>query len=347
MKQFIYDEIKKNIEKIRAMEPKEVGADGVYPVSENDQMLLDTIEIIKKCSMMARREGLLYLEEHSDELDDGFPGVKYLRHMIMLVVDGTDPELLEEVCICRYCSSKLSDYAALQYLIMLAGILDIQNRENPRVIEEKIKFMLPEELSDELIRRSQVTDEVWSGRKSHGSDEDDMDLSILDRACEGDLALEPTDDYYYAVSMLDHMLLELDDRAIQRLLRDVDNCDLAIAMKAISGDARRRIFNNLSKRLAVMIAEDMAFMGPVKLEDAGGAGRKIFSRIVRLISAGEIAFSEDSILEEMAKVFLSLEDEKPTPESLFEAKAAESKLFGLWNEYLSHSHKLIELPYLQ
>lgn len=148
------------------------------------------------------------------------------------------------------------------------------------------------------------------------------------------------------IRLLDHMLLEFDDRAIQRLLRDVDNSDLTIAMKALSGDARR-ILNNLSKRLAVMIAEDRVFLGPVKLEDAGGASRKIFTTITRLISAGEIAFNADSTLEEMATVFLRLEDETPTLESVYEAQMAENKLYGLWNEYLSHSHKLIELPYLQ
>jgi hypothetical protein len=347
MKQFIFDEMKKNIERIRSMEPKEVGSDGVYPVSKNDQMLFDTLETIKQCSMVARREGLLSLEEYSYEIDDSFPGVKYLRHMILLVVDDTDPKLLEDVCICRYCSSKLSDYSALQYLMMLVGILDIQNLENPHVIEEKLKFMLPEELSDELIRRSMVEDEVWKGRESNRSEEDDTDLSILDRVCEGEVALDQSDDYYYVVRMTDHLILEMDDRGLQRLLRDVDNADLVIAMKAISGKARRKIFNNLSKRLAVMIAEDVTHIGPIRLESAGCAARTIFSTIVRLISEGELAFNEDTVIKEMATVFLNLEDESPTPETVYDAQMAENKLYGLWNEYLSHSHKLIELPYLQ
>lgn len=42
MKEFIFDEMKKSIEKIRSIEPKEIGADGIYPVSKNDQMLFDS-----------------------------------------------------------------------------------------------------------------------------------------------------------------------------------------------------------------------------------------------------------------------------------------------------------------
>ena len=56
-------------------------------------------------------------------------------------------------------------------------------------------------------------------------------------------------------------ILLLDDRAIQRVLRDVDNSDLAIALKGANEQVQNAIFNNLSKRLAAMIKEDMEFHG--------------------------------------------------------------------------------------
>ena len=62
-------------------------------------------------------------------------------------------------------------------------------------------------------------------------------------------------------------ILLLDDRSIQRVLREVDNNDLAIALKGSNEDVQNAIFNNLSKRLAVMIKEDMDFMGPVRMKD--------------------------------------------------------------------------------
>ena len=57
-------------------------------------------------------------------------------------------------------------------------------------------------------------------------------------------------------------ILLLDDRAIQRVLRDVDNNDLSIALKGSNEEVQNAIFKNLSKRLAAMIKEDMEFMGP-------------------------------------------------------------------------------------
>ncbi|MBQ7588493.1 MAG: flagellar motor switch protein FliG [Lachnospiraceae bacterium] len=86
-------------------------------------------------------------------------------------------------------------------------------------------------------------------------------------------------------------ILLLDDRAIQRVLRDVDNGDLAIALKSANEEVQNAIFNNLSKRLAVMIREDMEFMGPVRMKDVEEAQQKIVNVIRRLEDSAEIVIS--------------------------------------------------------
>ncbi len=83
----------------------------------------------------------------------------------------------------------------------------------------------------------------------------------------------------------------LDNRAIQRVLRDVDNNDLAIAMKNANEQVQNAIFDNLSKRLAVMIKEDMEFMGPVRMKDVEEAQQKIVNIIRKLEDSGEIVIS--------------------------------------------------------
>ncbi|MBO5209172.1 MAG: flagellar motor switch protein FliG [Lachnospiraceae bacterium] len=86
-------------------------------------------------------------------------------------------------------------------------------------------------------------------------------------------------------------ILLLDDRAIQRVLRDVDNSDLAIALKGSNEEVQNAIFNNLSKRLAVMIKEDMEFMGPVRMKDVEEAQQKIVNIIRKLEDSAEIVIS--------------------------------------------------------
>lgn len=83
-------------------------------------------------------------------------------------------------------------------------------------------------------------------------------------------------------------ILSLDDKTIQRVLRDVDNNDLGIALKGTSEEVQNVIFNNLSKRLAAMIREDMDFMGPVRMKDVEEAQQKIVNIIRRLEDTGEI-----------------------------------------------------------
>ena len=86
-------------------------------------------------------------------------------------------------------------------------------------------------------------------------------------------------------------ILLLDDRSIQRVLRDVDNNDLGIALKAANEQVQNAIFNNLSKRLATMIKEDMEFMGPVRMKDVEEAQQKIVNIIRKLEDSGEIVIS--------------------------------------------------------
>ena len=86
-------------------------------------------------------------------------------------------------------------------------------------------------------------------------------------------------------------ILLLDDRAIQRVLRDVDNNDLGLALKGSNEQVQNAIFNNLSKRLATMIKEDMEFMGPVRMKDVEEAQQKIVNIIRKLEDSAEIVIS--------------------------------------------------------
>ena len=86
-------------------------------------------------------------------------------------------------------------------------------------------------------------------------------------------------------------ILLLDDRAIPRVLRDVENSDLGLALKGANEQVQNAIFNNLSKRLAVMIKEDMEFMGPVRMKDVEEAQQKIVNVIRKLEENQEIIIS--------------------------------------------------------
>lgn len=86
-------------------------------------------------------------------------------------------------------------------------------------------------------------------------------------------------------------ILQLDNRAVQRFMREIDNSQLAIALKGSSEEVQNLIFANMSKRLAEQIREDLEFMGPVRLKDVEEAQQKIVNVIRKLEDAGEIIIS--------------------------------------------------------
>ena len=86
-------------------------------------------------------------------------------------------------------------------------------------------------------------------------------------------------------------ILLLDSRAIQRVLREVDNNDLAMALKGANEQVQNACLSNLSSRLATMIKDDMEIMGPVRMKDVEEAQQKIVNIIRKLEDSAEIVIS--------------------------------------------------------
>lgn len=86
-------------------------------------------------------------------------------------------------------------------------------------------------------------------------------------------------------------ILTLDDVAIQRILRDVETKELALALKGASEEVANAIYKNQSKRAAASLKEDIEYLGPVRLTDVEKAQQQIVAVIRRLEDAQEIIIS--------------------------------------------------------
>jgi flagellar motor switch protein FliG len=84
-------------------------------------------------------------------------------------------------------------------------------------------------------------------------------------------------------------LLDVDDRGIQMLLREVSNETLTVALKGADATMREKIFKNVSKRAAEMLRDDLEAMGPVKLSDVEASQKEIIAIARRLADSGELA----------------------------------------------------------
>lgn len=83
-------------------------------------------------------------------------------------------------------------------------------------------------------------------------------------------------------------LLEVDDRAIQSILREVQQDVLMKALKGADENLKEKILKNMSKRAAEMLADDLEAMGPVRVSEVETAQKEILSTARRLADAGEI-----------------------------------------------------------
>ncbi len=91
----------------------------------------------------------------------------------------------------------------------------------------------------------------------------------------------------------------LDDRGMQRVLKEVDSKDLGLALKGASDDVRNKFLKNMSKRAAQMLQDEMIFMGPVRIKDVEEAQQKIVSVVRGLEESGDIVVSrggEDELI---------------------------------------------------
>ena len=94
-------------------------------------------------------------------------------------------------------------------------------------------------------------------------------------------------------------IITLDDKAIQRVLREVETKDLAMSLKGIKEDVKEKIFKNMSERAQAMLRDDMEYMGPVRAREVQEIQTKIVGIIRTLEVAGEIVIARESVEDEL------------------------------------------------
>ena len=111
------------------------------------------------------------------------------------------------------------------------------------------------------------------------------ETTVLDsiREYDPDLAQRILDEMFVFENLLD-----LDDRAVQMLLREIQSDSLILAIKGASEELREKIFKNMSQRAAEMLREDLESRGPVRVADVEAEQKEILKIVRRLADEGQI-----------------------------------------------------------
>lgn len=83
-------------------------------------------------------------------------------------------------------------------------------------------------------------------------------------------------------------IIRVDDRGVQRILKEIEQRDLALALKAAGTDVAGKIFKNMSERAGSLLREEIGYLGPVRLRDVEDSQRRITEVVRRLEETGEI-----------------------------------------------------------
>ncbi len=154
-------------------------------------------------------------------------------------------------------------------------------REVEKALEKKLSSLMTEEYAnvggiDSVVEILNAVDRTTEKHIMETLENEDMDLS---------------DEIRKRMFVFED-ILSLDNKTIQIILRqEIDNKELAVALKGSSKELQGLILSNISKRLAAMIQEEMDFMGPIRRSDVEEAQQKIVKIIRRLQDAGEIVIA--------------------------------------------------------
>lgn len=113
-----------------------------------------------------------------------------------------------------------------------------------------------------------------------------MEVEVLDKIMEwdNDLCMQLKDSMFIFENLVD-----IDNRSIQTLLRDVSTEQLMLALKGTTEPVKEKIFNNMSKRAADLLRDDLSVQGPVKVSEVEKAQRDILAIARKLAEEGSIA----------------------------------------------------------
>lgn len=264
------------------------------PSEEGYEKVIEAVNFLLQLSKMARNEGLLALEEAAEGLNKDDDTLRFLHDLIILIVDGTEPDCIREMGLMKCCVYDLPAYDGWIMLMYLQGTLMIQAGSNTRLITEYVKAMMPKNILT-------VYEAYEAQLEKHAPNLYEVDQSDIEAICATEEELDEED--YSLLNQSGLQLLELTDKNMQILLEKVKWGDLAIALKGMPGQVRTHVFNNLSQDKKLELAGYMKYLGPVRMKDVEDSCSAIMQELVRLVDIGEINDQDLAVI----KVLLNMQ----------------------------------------
>lgn len=267
-------------------------------------------------------EGLLALEEEvQKDYYEKNPGRKILKEIILCITGGWEPEVIEDIFVTRYFSSKMTAMDALCYILALYGSLAIQNGYTKEQLEAQLLAIVP----DNVKTKYKVY--TYSGRfsdlyesyercmktvrkKSKDDNSDGKSIFVKDFLdnIPSDLTIQESPDLFNEKNenpvdyssdgkiseLVSSLICNLTDGSLRYILGFTSRRDLALALTVLTDKAKEKVYSNLSARYASEINRIIEELPDT--EDAENAVINIFNKILKregMRSGRQVVYFQD------------------------------------------------------
>ncbi len=244
--------------------------------------LQSALNLMEDVERLSRSRGMVGVQEAIEDgvFPEDAPEVDFFQKLLMENVQGDHEKRMEEMFLAKYVYDKPAGVDAFIDYAYSRTASRLYDSKACGLFSVYLCSLLPEELQKEI--------EAGDFLRKSCFEEFEQKCSLTDPPCQ-ELKKE---DAIASRDRLENLLKKMDPRAIQRMLRDVENGNLGIALKGCHPEMAMVVLENLSKRLRAMILEDMEFMGPLREVDIMESMDTISELIEKLEKSGEIVFSE-------------------------------------------------------
>lgn len=229
---------------------------------------LGIIDKLLELSNKARQFGLLSLEPEIELVQPEF-----FKKAIQIIIDGIEPESARQILWNYVLQGSYKGKDLLIRIVIIEGILAIQQGVSTKLLQEQLASYLGEDFMEEI-------------NKYFGLDRETQ-LKKIKAFTE---RTENRNAFSKETSLLEAPFERMDNRSIQRLLRELDNATLIIAMSGASSKVQFKILNNVSLKLAALLIEDIESLNKPNIIEIAESQKRIIETLNLLRNQGDISY---------------------------------------------------------
>lgn len=228
---------------------------------------LSTLDKILELSEKAKRSGLLSLEPEIDVVQPEF-----FKKSIQMLIDGIEPESLREILMNYTLCGGYKGKELLIRILIIEGILAIQQGVHPLILREKLSSFFGEDFIGDIQKHFGLDSESQLKK---------IDTFIIQNQDKPFLSKE--------TSLLEDPLVRMNNRSLQRLLREIDAVTITTAISGASGKIQTKVLRNVSKKLAVTVIDEIDTVGTPIISKIADSQKRILETMHSLKNQGDIA----------------------------------------------------------